>query len=138
MERERLQKVFRKTDGKCHLCGRKCTFSKYGDRNAEGGWHVEHSIAKANGGSDHLNNLFPAHIHCNLKKGTKSVRPVRAKNGLTRAPLSRAKKEAIRGEYVVKGVLFGGAFGSATGSPWGTFFGAVIGGLIGNSNAPTK
>jgi hypothetical protein len=60
MEKERLRKIFRKTDGFCHICHRKLNFANHGIGGTNGAWHVEHSKAKASGGSDHLNNLFPS------------------------------------------------------------------------------
>lgn len=33
METERLEQVFEKTNGHCHLCGEKVYFSGYGSRN---------------------------------------------------------------------------------------------------------
>ena len=54
--------VFNKNDGRCHLCGGRLSISSF---------HIEHSKSKANGGSDHLNNLWPACRACNLKKSNR-------------------------------------------------------------------
>jgi HNH endonuclease len=52
---------------------------------------VEHLIPWSLGGTDHLNNLYPACIPCNRGKGTTSTRTVRAWNGrITSAAVSRA------------------------------------------------
>jgi 5-methylcytosine-specific restriction endonuclease McrA len=91
LETRRL--VFRKTDGRCHICWGRLSLGSYGQA---GGWEVEHSNPRCNGGSDRLCNLFPAHIRCNREKGTNGTRTARSWNGRTKAPLSRAKKEEIR------------------------------------------
>ena len=69
MDPERLQSIFERTDGYCHICHRRLSLANYGKHNSKGAWHIEHSIPKAKGGTDHLNNLFAACIVCNLEKG---------------------------------------------------------------------
>src|SRR5437016_4988632 len=95
-DKKRLRAIYEKTDGYCHICHGKLAFCNHGKRGKKGAWHREHSVAKADGGTSHLNNLYPAHIDCNIRKGTKSTRSARAKNGQTRAPYSKAKKDKIR------------------------------------------
>jgi len=90
---EVLNSVFDKTAGRCHLCRKSLAFSKYGKHGTRGAWHIEHSHPKALGGTDHLNNLFPACISCNLEKGTESTRTIRRKHGLRRAPYSKTEME---------------------------------------------
>lgn len=90
---ERLNDIFDKTNGRCHLCGRKLSFSSYGESRKHGAWHVEHSRPKAMNGTDHLNNLYPGCIECNLAKGAGETRSFRRKNGLRRAPMSFAELE---------------------------------------------
>src|SRR5260221_9354111 len=82
---DELRTIFQKTDERCHLCWKGLRLNSYG---LPGGWEVEHSIARSNGGTDRLNNLFPAHITCNREKGTKTTRTARSWHGRTRAPLS--------------------------------------------------
>lgn len=137
MKKERIHKIFHKTDGHCHLCGGKCILSHHGVHQTKGGWHIEHSVPRFNGGTDHLNNLYPAHINCNLKKGIKPTRTIRAKHGLSKAPPSKAKKEEIRNENIAAGAVIGGIIGSAFGNSWGTALGVIVGALIGNSNSPS-
>jgi hypothetical protein len=74
-----------------------------------------------------------------LQKGTLSTRAVRVRNGYTRAPLSRAKKESARGANT----WFGGAIGAAAGAiVIGTGGAALllgsVGALIGNAINPEK
>jgi 5-methylcytosine-specific restriction endonuclease McrA len=138
MEKNRLQKIYQKTDGYCHICHKKLSFSNYGVNGAKGCWHVEHSIPLAKGGSDHLNNLFPACIACNIEKGTKPTKTERSKYGNTRAPFSKKKKDKIRYSNTVSGAFVGGGIGLAAGGPVGGLIGCVVGSLIGNENSPKK
>ena len=137
MEKERLQKIYRKTDGYCHICHKKLSFSNYGVHGAKGSWHIEHSVARANGGNDHMNNLFPACISCNIDKGTSHTKTARSQYGNSRAPYSKAKKKKIRNNNTAAGTIIGGALGSVFG-PVGTMIGAGIGAAIGNSSSPKK
>jgi len=53
-------KVYTKTQGHCAYCGLHIDFDE--------SWHIEHVVPKAQGGSDHIYNLFMACRKCNLKK----------------------------------------------------------------------
>ena len=132
-----LRKIYSKTDGQCHICRKKLHFFNYGKHSTKGDWHIEHSIPRAKGGTDHLNNLYPACIACNCEKGVSSTRSARNQYGNFRAPYSREKKEKIRDDNTSAGLLIGGAIG-LIGGPVGFFVGAAIGGIIGNSNYPRK
>jgi HNH endonuclease len=135
---EFLNAIFEKTNGNCHLCGKKLVRKNYADLEARGCWEVEHSVAKANGGTDHLNNLWSACPPCNREKGAKlSSKQMRTKNGLTRAPLSKVALEKQKGESIKEGALFGSVVGSVFG-PLGTVIGGVIGSKIGEKIAPKK
>lgn len=131
-----LRKIYAKTDGYCHICHKKLCLQNYGERVLKGSWHIEHSIPKARGGSDHLNNLFAACIDCNIEKATLSSRAARSQYGNTRAPYSKWKKEGIRDDNTTAGALVGGGIGLAVGGPVGGIIGSFIGGLIGNNNSP--
>lgn len=78
---DRLNRIYYKTDGYCHLCGKKLSRNNYGSNGSKGAWEVDHSIAKANGGTNHLNNLFPACIPCNNEKGTYHKQTIRKRKG---------------------------------------------------------
>lgn len=130
----RLQKIYEKTDGQCHICHKKLAFVNYGRNGCKGAWHIEHSIPKAKGGSDHLNNLFPACVPCNIEKGTFHTRTARRWNGNTRAPLNKRKKQKIRDENTIAGAIVGGIIGVA-GGPLGIAIGIGLGGYIGNKNS---
>ncbi len=127
MSDDRLSRIFDKTHGYCHLCGGRLAFGRYGEQ-----WEIEHSIPKARGGTDHMNNLFAAHVPCNRSKQACSTRGARAKNGLRCAPYSKAKRKQVRTANTMKGAAAGAAIGSLFG-PAGTFIGGVIGALAGDA-----
>jgi 5-methylcytosine-specific restriction endonuclease McrA len=102
-ESERKE-IYDRTSGYCHICHKKVAFTNYGVVGARGAWEVEHSNPRAEGGTDRLNNLYPACIPCNRSKGTQSTRTVRARNGKTRAPLSRENREKAK---TINAVLYG-------------------------------
>jgi 5-methylcytosine-specific restriction endonuclease McrA len=137
MNNDKLNKIFDKTDGHCHICHGKLCFTNYGIHGAKGAWEVEHSKAKKHQGTNHLNNLFAAHISCNREKGTLHARTARAYYGNSRAPYSKAKKEKIQTNNTITGTVVGGTIGSFFG-PVGIFVGAGIGALIGNDSSPKK
>jgi HNH endonuclease len=68
--REMLRRIYDRTCGYCHLCGKKLSFQNYGRFEKRRAWEIEHSIPRAMGGSDHLNNLYPACIGCNRDEST--------------------------------------------------------------------
>ncbi len=133
---ETLTVIYDRTNGYCHLCGKKLAFTNYGRRGAKGAWNVEHSIAVAMGGTHHLNNLFAACIACNAEKGLLSTRTARAANGMTRAPRSQVAQERARGKDAAKGAVVGGALGLLLqGTPGGAVLGALLGGALGGSGS---
>ena len=95
-DKHRLLKIFEKTDGQCHLCGKRLCWKNHGVVGARGAWEVEHSRPRAKGGTNHLVNLFAAHVSCNRAKGSGSTRSARARHGRTRAPLSASAKRDRR------------------------------------------
>lgn len=135
MNREecRLNAIYDKTDGYCHLCYKKLSFKNYGLRNVPGGWHIEHSVPKALGGTDHMNNLFAACILCNIAKGIQCTKTIRNRNGYTRAPYSVTKKREIQYQNTFTGMVIGGMIGRLIGGNKGTLIGIAIGGTIGNN-----
>lgn len=86
---EKRRLIFDRTSGKCHICHSALEFSSYGK---DDGWEVEHSNPRANGGTDRLSNLYPAHVKCNRSKGVKTTASARRKFGKKRAPLSVEKR----------------------------------------------
>ncbi|WP_420559750.1 HNH endonuclease [Tepidicaulis sp.] len=127
--------IFARTDGCCHICRKKLARKNYGVVGARGAWEVEHSVPRASGGSDRLNNLYPACISCNRAKGVTSTRGSRRKNGFRCAPLSPAKKEENAWIGGVGGAL-GGRILLAPLGPLGIALGAVIGAAIGKMIEP--
>jgi hypothetical protein len=125
---EQRSRIYDRTDGKCHLCHRKIAWKNYGVFGARGGWEVDHSRPRANGGTDHGNNLFAACISCNRSKQHDSTRAVRRANGVSRAPISAAERVRRRDRVVA-----GGGAGLAVGAlfgPWGMIFGPLVGAAL--------
>lgn len=133
-EEDRLKKIYERTDGCCHICCRKLSFVNYAQSGQKGAWEVEHSRPRAKGGTDHLNNLYPACISCNRDKGTITSKTARSWNGRKRAPLQKKKKRA-KADNAVAGGIVGGLIGSVFG-PWGSIAGASIGAKLGHDEDP--
>lgn len=60
------QEVWRKTEGRCHICGRVLVFDA--GRGKKGGWHVDHIVPMARGGKDGRKNFLPICRICNRLK----------------------------------------------------------------------
>ena len=133
-----LRKIFDRTSGNCHICGKKLAFSNYGKTGARGAWEVEHSNPKSKGGSNHGNNLYAAHIPCNRSKRDGSTRSARAKHGRTRAPLSAANREKTRMRNTATCAGVGLAIGAVFGGPPGALIGSGIGAFVGHSANPDQ
>jgi 5-methylcytosine-specific restriction endonuclease McrA len=132
-----LKRVFDRSSGKCHICHKQLAFKNYNQPSARGAWHVEHSKPRARGGSDCLNNLFPAHIRCNIAKGVATSRTARKAHGLTRAPLSAKARRAAK----LENGLVGGALGMVVGAfagPAGVLFGGLFGSRFGYDQDPDR
>lgn len=133
---DKLKLIYARTSGRCHLCSKKVAFSNYGILGARGAWEVDHSVPRARGGTDRLNNVLPACIPCNRSKGDGSTRSARAKNGRTRKPMSEGERGRARGKQAAGGAVVGGAIGFFLGGPPGAVAGAAIGAGIGASVDP--
>jgi 5-methylcytosine-specific restriction endonuclease McrA len=128
-DKEKLDKIFKKTDGQCHICHKSLVRKNYGKKEGRGAWEVDHSKPKAKGGTDHLQNLQPSCITCNRKKRDSSTKSARAEHGHQDAPPSDDQK----GAKTALGVAIGGIAGAAVGGPPGAVIGGFIGGFIGSS-----
>jgi len=102
-----LERVFERTDGKCHICHRRVAWRNYGALGSRGAWEVDHSVPRALGGTDRLSNLLPAHIRCNRSKQAASSRAARGQHSRSRAPLSANRRRAARVRNGVVGAGFG-------------------------------
>jgi hypothetical protein len=131
-DNDTLNQIYDRTDGYCHLCCKKLSFTNYGSYGAKGAWEVEHSVPRSRGGTNHLNNLYPACITCNRNKAVQSSRAARSQYGRKSAPYSRTKKGQIRRSNAITGGLIGGFLGSI-GGPLGSAVGAAIGAEIGRT-----
>ena len=129
-KKEQLNSIYDKTSGKCHLCGKKLARTNYGVIGARGAWEIEHSIPRIAGGTDHGNNLYPAHIRCNRSKRDMSTRAIRARHGRSRAPLSVEKRKQAK----VSSALTWGAIGGVVAmvfAPELTLIGAIVSAVAG-------
>ena len=118
-EEERLEAIFVKCDGHCHICGKKLSRCNYGEPGAHGAWEV------------------PARIPCNRKKRAGSTRSARAHHGRGAALLHRGKKQEVRRRNALIGAATGGLSALAVGASgpvgWLT---AGVGALIGHNVEP--
>ena len=103
-----------------------------------GAWEVEHSVPRANGGTNHGNNLYGAHINCNRRKGTVTSRTARGWHGRTRAPLSASARERKVTENTITGGVCGGLFGLLAGNPPLALTLAVVGSVVGANVDPDE
>lgn len=133
---EQLDAIFERTDGHCHVCGKKLCLNNYGQGGRKGAWEVEHSIPHSDGGSDRLNNLYAAHLSCNREKGTVTSRTARKWNGRSKAPLSKERKEEIRVRNRWGWGAAGAISGAAIAGPAGFVVGGLIGAVIGDQIKP--
>jgi 5-methylcytosine-specific restriction endonuclease McrA len=133
---ERLEQIFDKTSGYCHICCGKLAFCNYGIRGTRGAWNVEHSVPRALGGTDHLNNLYPAHIDCNERKRTDCTRRSRAVHGRNRAPYSIVKRKEKQVDNAIRKGIIGGATGGVVFGPAGFILGALLGAASGYVENP--
>lgn len=127
---EQLNSIYDRTNGKCHICGKKLARFNYGLLDARGCWEVEHSFSLAKGGTDHANNLFAACISCNRSKGDSTTRSARAQHGRSRAPYSAAKIKKVRTGHAISGAAVAGAMTLLV-APELFLVGAIAGALVG-------
>jgi len=135
---EQLNRIYDRTQGKCHICGKKLAFKNYGMPGARACWSVEHSVPKARGGSHHGNNLYAACITCNSSKSARSTRSARAEQGRTRAPLSKKAEARAHRRKAVTGVGVGAIIGGLLGGGPGAIAGGIVGGALGHSADPEE
>jgi 5-methylcytosine-specific restriction endonuclease McrA len=130
-----LSRIYDRTSGYCHICGKKMSFTNYALPGRKGAWEIEHSVPRSKGGTDHANNLFGAHIACNRDKSDHTTQTARNWHGRKRAPLSRAQRKDAQSSNTIGGAVIGGLIGLA-GGPAGVIAGSLIGAGIGSSMKP--
>lgn len=128
--KDRLRKIFDSTSGKCHLCHGKLTFDSYGVK-----WEVDHSRARSEGGTDHLNNLYPACTSCNRSKQAQAAAAARQTNGVRRRPLSKSQRKTAKTQNSVMWATAGGLVGAAI-NPGAAILLGLIGAAAGYDQDP--
>jgi len=93
VDTEKLDAIYKRTDGQCHICRKRLARKNYGKVGSRGAWEIEHSKPRSKGGTDHGNNLYAACISCNRSKGNSSNYTARSKNGYKAAPYSQVQKK---------------------------------------------
>lgn len=131
---EQLSAIYDRTSGYCHLCNRKLAWTNYAAHGCKGSWEVEHSVPRASGGTNRMNNLYAACIECNRRKQHHSTRSCRAENGRTKAPLGRSARRAAKRDNALAGAGLGALLGVPFG-PIGIFAGSVFGACIGEKQS---
>lgn len=126
-----LNDYYDKTDGRCRVCRKRLAFTNHGVVGARGAWEVDHSRARARGGTDHFHNLLPACIPCNRSKGARTSRSARAFHGYRKVPLSRQARRDARSRNTLlwgcAGAIIGRAGWGSTGAALGLVAGAMLG-----------
>ena len=135
--RNQLRRIYDRTSGYCHICHSKLAFTNYGRYGAKGAWEVEHSNARARGGSNRLNNLYAAHVTCNRSKQDLSTRTARARNGKSRAPFSKSARKRAKIGTSIAGGLLGYGLGAAI-HPGLRILGAIVGAGLGHRRNPDR
>jgi hypothetical protein len=135
---ERKRTIFDRTRGKCHICHKKLAFKNHGTFGARGAWHVEHSVAIANGGTNHGNNLYAACISCNLEKCTSASRTARAWAGTHRAPLPAHKYAEAKSNSAFTGAAIGATLGAVIAGPPGAILISFLALAFGYETNPEK
>ena len=109
--KEQLRDIWRRTDGKCHLCGARHLLSDYTRT-----WEVDHSNPRAKGGGDWLSNYLVACIGCNRSKQASDNRAIRSQYGLPGKPPSaeevqsrRRQARTWKGVGIAAAIVFGGS-----------------------------
>ena len=135
---DRLNDIYDRTSGYCHICRKKLAFKNYAAFGAHGAWEIEHSTPQAKGGTHRLNNLYAACISCNRSKGKASTRSARGTHGETAAPLSVSKRRSARSANAMVGAGGGALLGGGLAGPPGAIVGAVLGAILGHKKNPDK
>lgn len=133
---EQLSKIYDRTSGYCHVCGKKLAWSNYSNPGRRAAWEVEHSNPRVVGGTNKLGNLYPACILCNRSKGTVQSRTARSWYGRSKAPLSHTKRKQAKLLNAVIGAGLGLLFGHVVGGKDGAVVGTVVGAGLGHSVDP--
>ena len=83
--------VFNRDNGLCCFCGRE--IDRFRDE-----WDLHHVLPKKRGGSDHAENLAPAHLECHRKHHTRIHKKAEVnKKRLTKRDKKKANRNFLHG-----------------------------------------
>ena len=133
---ENRSTIFDCTSGKCHICHKMLAFSSYHRIGSRGAWEIDHSKARAKGGSDHGNNLRAACISCNRSKQALSAQAARRGAGFRRPPLSAEQRRKVKIRAVLGTAGVGAVLGARLAGLPGFWVGGLIGALFGDDHNP--
>lgn len=71
--KRRIQILFLRQRGLCHLCGEVMSMANPGDRLKPRDANIDHYVPRSRGGSNAMSNLRAAHYECNHEKGSKFI-----------------------------------------------------------------
>ncbi len=114
-----LRIIYDRTVRRCHVCRKSLSFVNYGKLQGRTPWEVDHSVARARGGTNRLSNLLPACPECNRSKGSSNNQAVRRAYGHARKPLSKAARASARRWNTAGGGAIGAAVGAIIAGPPG-------------------
>jgi len=136
VDTEKLETIYKRTDGQCHLCRKRLARKNYGKPGSRGAWEVEHSKPQSKGGTDHGNSLYAACISCNRSKGNSSTRSARSKNGYKAAPFSPSQKKKNSLIGAGSGAMLAWALCPPHIKIVGMVLGAILGAHVGKAHEP--
>ena len=89
------EKIYLKTQGKCHICG--------GALNSR--WHADHVLPHASGGGDSVNNFLGSCATCNSARWYFSPKEIRLILKIGRLALSEIRKGTKFGKSIARKYL---------------------------------
>lgn len=115
-----VDSIWRRTNGKCHLCHQQVELHTYGCLSLFGGQagSVDHLVPRYFGGTNDPGNLRIAHQSCNSRRGIRDPEEVRLELARRSDEPRSASQEVLRAvAFTGGGVAAGGLIALATAGP---------------------